>query len=160
MNRQEQENQFNQLLEAHRERLYRLCRANAYERASVDDLYQEVLMNIWKSLPKYKGDAQIYTWIYRITINTAITFNTRQIKRKERDQLGINQPNDEGQNVHPQLEELYAIIQQLKADERWIISLFLEDLSYQEIADVVGISINLVGVRLNRIKAKMKKLSQ
>lgn len=158
------EQQFQTIIEQHGDKIYRICLAYLYDKSQVEDLYQEVLMNVWKSLKGFKQQSQITTWLFRITVNTTITYNR---KEKKRQQLFVNElpqqvktdiktatPSDKEQ----QLNQLHYCIHQLPENERLIIGLVLEDLSYKEIASIIGATTNLVGVKINRIKKKLKTL--
>jgi len=157
MKRKDREQLFNEILTNHGDGLYRICKAYLYDKGLSDDLFQEVLLNIWKSLPSFKGDSNIKTWLFRIAVNTTITFNKRQIRRKEQEKsLDVHIYIPEKSNES--LEKIYAAIQQLTNSEKRIISLFLEGFSYKEIANITGMSSNLVGVQLHRIKEKLKNI--
>lgn len=148
-------NQFTEIFQGQKEKIYRLCKAMIYDYSYVDDLFQEVMSNVWKSLKNFKGKSSIDTWVYRIAINTSITFNNRQkrIKAKQAEiRENFIQPEEES---NEQLHILYQAISRLEAAEKSIIGLYLEDFSYKEIAEILGISTSNVGVRLNRIKHKI-----
>lgn len=157
---------FRQLVSDHGEGVYRLCKAYVGQTADLDDVHQEALINIWRSLKSFRGEAKITTWIYRITVNTAITY-----RRKSAKKIGLESSVDdythltentrereEKQNQEERYRQLSQAIATLKPDQRIIIGLFLEDLSYKEIADVIGKDTNYVGVKLLRIKEKLSKL--
>jgi len=143
--------------------IYRICLAYLYDRSHADDLYQEIMLQVWKSLDKYKGDAKINTWVYRIAVNTAITYNQKQ-KRTQHDSLSATAEviADQGRNMEKerQLTALTAAIRKLEEGDRIIISLVLEDLGYKEIAEVTGNSVNNIGVKINRIKTRIMKLME
>jgi len=159
------ENQFRDLLRSHQDKIFRLCKAYLYDANQAEDLYQEVLINIWKSLPQFKGTSTIGTWVYRITINTAISFNR---KEKKHQLSGQNLPEHLASNLEEsiqakqaeenQMQQMHRAIAQLEPQDRVIIGLYLEDVAYKEIASILGISTNLVGVRINRIKNKLTKI--
>jgi len=157
---------FDQLVADHGEGVYRLCRAYVGNIPELDDLYQEALINIWKALPGFRGDAKITTWIYRVTVNTSVTYR-RKTSRKTSlethlDDFSHISIDSEDRDHKLKLEEQYQLllkaIEKLKADQRIIIGLFLEDLSYKEIGEVIGKDTNYVGVKLSRIKEKLSKL--
>lgn len=124
-----------------------------------EDLFQEIVFQLWKSYPNYRGDAKLSTWMYRIALNTAIaSFRKKTTSINYLNQLpdfAEEQPNDE-----PGLrqERLFAVLKLLDDSEKALISLYFEELSYQQIAEITGINENYVGVKLNRIKAKIKTL--
>lgn len=147
--------QFTEIFQGQKEKIYRLCKAMIYDHSYVDDLFQEVMTNVWKSLKNFKGKSSIDTWVYRIAINTSITFNNRQkrIKAKQAE-MRENYSPPLGES-NEQVQVLYRAIARLESSERSIIGLYLEDFSYKEIAEILGISTSNVGVRLNRIKQKI-----
>lgn len=125
------------------------------------DLFQEVLFQLWKSYPKFRGDSKISTWMYRIALNTAIA-RLRKTKRKP-SEFSLSDstlqfpdtPSDTEQEE--QLKNLQVAIQQLSKVEKGIIMLYLEEKSYDEIAEIIGITKTNVGVKINRIKKKLKE---
>lgn len=147
--------QFTEIFQGQKDKIYRLCKAMIYDHSYTDDLFQEVMANVWKSLKNFKGKSSIDTWVYRIAINTSITFNNRQkrIKAKQAEVRKNYQPHIEEENE--QVHILYRAIARLNSSEKSIIGLYLEDFSYKEIAEILGISTSNVGVRLNRIKQKI-----
>lgn len=159
--------QFQTILEENKERIYRLCKGFVGNSADVDDLYQEVLINIWKNLEKFRGDAKLSTWIYRITTNTALLYRKRDAKRKqlfpERDQAAnlkiVASVNTlpEKREQEAKIQKLLDAITNLNKESRIIITMTLEGFSYQQIADIVGISPNYVGVKVNRIRKELAK---
>jgi RNA polymerase sigma factor (sigma-70 family) len=152
---------FSELVAQHHASIYRICRAYLYDKSHVDDLYQEILVQVWRSLGNFKGQAQIGTWIYRVAVNTAITYNL-QHRKTQTDALPdtINLPYDPGNahNKEQQLTQLENALAKLEDQDRLIISLVLEDLSYKEIAEICGSNTNNIGVRISRIKARLLKL--
>lgn len=157
---------FNEVAATHGDSIYRLCKAYMGNSEEVDDLYQEALINIWKALPKFRGEAKLSTWIYRVTVNTALSFR-RKVAREESvranqwnpeylvDDLADKQEKIEREN---QFERLLECIEELKPDHRILIGLYLENLSYREIAEVIGKTTNYVGVNIGRIKERLTKL--
>ncbi len=157
MNEQEKEKRFQDLYRENHTRIYRLCYGYALEKNEVDDLFQEIMVNLWRNLEKFRGDSKLSTWVYRVAVNTALLYNKR-IKRKETVELEKQQPdpketdNAEKLELIQDLARLQWCLNQLKKQDRLIMTLMLEDMSYKEIAEVVGISVSHVGVKINRIK--------
>lgn len=138
--------------------------AYLYDKSHVQDLYQEILLQVWHSLDKYKGAAKLSTWIYRIAVNTAITYNIRN-KKQQLEPLpdtvhAFYEEPAQSLEKERQLAMLTRAIQQLEEQDRLIISLVLEDLSYKDIADIIGSNTNNVGVRITRIKTRLLKLME
>jgi len=137
--------------------------AYLYDKGEVDDLYQEILFSVWKSLDSYKGAAQISTWIYRVAVNTAINYNIKHKKQQHLvlpETLNIAAEEKNPKQEEAQFKKLRYCIQQLEAQDRLIISLVLEDKSYKDIAEITGSNTNNVGVKINRIKARLLKLME
>lgn len=153
---------FDALVAEHRNRLYRICRAYLpRDPAAAQDLYQDILVQLWTHLPTFRGEAQLGTWVYRVAVNTALLFQRREQRRPsapggpdpETLPLAASPPPDDGQEAL--LAQLHRCIAQLPAADRLLVSLVLEDASYQQIADVLGLTVSNVGVRLNRLKKKL-----
>lgn len=157
------EEYFKEITTHHKDKIYRICLAYLYEKELVDDLYQEVLINVWNGLKNFKGNAKLTTWLYRVTLNTTITFNRHTKKHVQLFNSELPDTFEEVLDTERQAKEnrvnkLMQCVQKLKKDERLIISLVLEELSYKEIADIIGIEANNVGVRINRIKKRLLKI--
>lgn len=155
---------YEDIIRTHKDSIYRVCLGYIYEPDLVEDLFQEVLIALWKSLSTFRGEASLSTFIYRVTVNTAISFNRKRKKDLRGDLLEhipavYNSPADEITNKE-ELELLRTCIRRLQEQDRLIITLHLEELSYKEIADIAGISVNYVGVKINRIKATLKQCIQ
>jgi RNA polymerase sigma-70 factor (ECF subfamily) len=149
-----------------RNRILKVCRVYAWNPSDQEDLYQEILFQIWRALPGLKDNAYANTWLYRIAINTSISF-TRKRAARGGPALPLNYAEltrhiETGQTHDVQqgedLAKLYEAIAQLDGAERALITLFLEDLSYEQMADVLGISANNVGVMLHRARKKLSVL--
>lgn len=130
--------------------------------ADRDDLFQEVVFQLWKSYPRFKGQSKFTTWMYRVALNTALTTHKKNQKRKGNQSLNeqIAQiPEDfSRRELDEDIKLLYQAIQKLNDIERALTMLYLEEHSYQEIAQILGISESNVGVKLNRIKKKLKTI--
>ncbi|RHO72933.1 sigma-70 family RNA polymerase sigma factor [Parabacteroides sp. AF48-14] len=156
----QQEKEFIALVEEYKQVIYKVCYVYASDADHLNDLYQEVVINLWKAYPRFRGECKSSTWVYRIGLNTCISF-FRQSKRKP-EVVPISVDLDafaEDEDKTAQLRELYRMINRLSQLERALILLWLEERSYQEIADIMGISKNNVAVKLNRIREKLKTMS-
>jgi len=124
------------------------------------DLYQEIVYQLWKSFDSFKGQSKLSTWIYRVALNTAIYAlqkSKRRITTSVLDQEIIQVPDDEySMETEERIQSLYKLIRQLNLVEKGIVLLYLEGKSYQEIAEITGISASNVGTKLSRVKEKMK----
>lgn len=153
--------EYERTIRSHKDAIYRVCLGYIYDASLVDDLFQEVLIALWKSLSSFRGEAQLSTFIFRVTVNTAISFNRKHRKPNlaEPETGTSNSPLDQI-TQEESLTLLRSCISQLREQDRLIITLYLEELSYQEIADIAGITENYVGVKISRIKEMLKKCLQ
>ncbi|MCF3111968.1 sigma-70 family RNA polymerase sigma factor [Niabella sp. CC-SYL272] len=142
----------------HQKIIYKICNLYRDNREDQEDLFQEIVYQLWKSYPSFKGASKVSSWIYRVALNTALT-----IYRKP--SVVIDYYRDLPEGIHPSEEKipeyserLFLALRTLNDSEKAIIALYLEDFSYKEIATITGLSTNNIGVRLNRIKNKLKEL--
>lgn len=137
--------------------LLKICRSYCLDRDDQDDLYQEIVSNAWKSYPRFEARSKFSTWLYRVALNTAISDVRRDRFRGKTTNLDpvSNRAPAEGDDENIQL--LYRAIDSLGAAEKSLAVLYLDDLSYKEIAEITGITESNVGVRLHRIKEKIRK---
>ena len=147
--------------------LYKIARSYTTEEADFKDLYQEMLIQLWQSFDRFKGEAKVSTWIYRVALNTALTFQKkqkRQIATNPIDNVSykIAETSGVGEELvyqkEKKIELLYQCINLLKKDDRAIILLHLEEKKYDEIAEIIGITTSHVGVKLMRIKKQLFQL--
>ncbi len=155
------EKEFLDMIAAEERVIYKVCYIYAKDQDNLNDLFQEVVLNLWKGFPRYRGDSKQSTWIYSIATKTCITFLRRSNTRPQTIPLTENMTRlmTNENEMSGQLQELNRLINQLGKLERALILLWLEERNYQEIADILGISKNNVAVKLNRIKEKLKKMS-
>ena len=161
METKELEREFLDMIAAQKRVIYKVCYIYAKDQDDLNDLFQEVVLNLWKSFPNYRGDSTVTTWVYRIAMNTCITFLRRSNTRLQTIPMTADVASlvadEEGRTG--QLQELYRLINKLGKLERALILLWLEERSYQEMADILGISKANVAVKLLRTKEKLKKMS-
>lgn len=152
------EQQFLTYIETHQGLLYKVCRAYGADREAQRDLYQEIVLQLWRAFPRFDGRVLWSTWAYRIALNVAITQRRRRrvptLELSERPDTAMPDPA----GAHESLEVLYRAIAQLNDAEKALILLHLDDLPYSEIAEITGLTENHVGVKLSRIKSKLKTL--
>ena len=158
------EKEFETHIREHELLIHKVCRMYAYTIADKEDLFQEIVIQLWRSYPKFKGDARLSTWMYRVALNTAITG-----LRKKKDFITSYEPaelpvtiSDEysGQQADEQLQQLYIAIEQLNQIEKAIVMLYLEDQSYEEMQDILGINEGTLRVKMTRIKDKLRQLTK
>jgi RNA polymerase sigma-70 factor (ECF subfamily) len=155
----ERERLFATLFEQSRAGIQRLCYSYLNSASEVDDLFQEIMTNVWNSLTNFRGEAKLSTWAYRIAVNTALIYRRRRKPSEKLSDMPDERVSTQGDlERQEQLASLYRAIAQLGDQDRLIVSLLLEGLSYKEIADVTGITVNYVGVKISRIKLALEQL--
>ncbi len=152
--------QFTKMVNEYRKTIYTVCYFYSKDTEEVNDLYQEILINLWKGFEKFRGESSLKTWIWRVSLNTC---NNQERKKKSSVQtiplsIDIDLYNDDDVQSK-QIQMLYDRINRLDVFDRAIILLWLENMNYQDIADVVGISLSNVTTRLFRIKEQLKSMS-
>ncbi len=158
MNHAERERMFEDLFQRHKAPIQRLCFSYLNSSAEVEDLFQEIMSNVWNALPKFRGEAQAGTWLYRIAVNTALLY-----RRKWRRGEPLPELADPSAGAHRDLEDRERLAALRRAialqpeQDRLVITLLLEGLSYREIAEVTGLTVNYVGVKLSRIKQAIEQ---
>jgi RNA polymerase sigma-70 factor (ECF subfamily) len=159
MDKQLLEQAFISLVEEHKQIIYKVCYVYASGAENLNDLYQEVVINLWKAYPRFRGESKVSTWVYRIGLNTCISFFRKSKSKPSMVPITIDlQAFADEEDKTAQLNELYRTINSLSQLERALILLWLEEKSYQEIAEITGISRNNVAVKLNRIREKLKQM--
>ena len=155
----ERERLFVSLFEQNRAGIRRLCYSYLNSASEVDDLFQEIMTNVWNSLVNFRGEAKLSTWVYRIAVNTALIYRRRRRPSEELPDMPDPRASTERDlERQERLEALHRAIAQLGDQDRLIVSLLLEGLSYKEIADITGITVNYVGVKISRIKQALEQL--
>lgn len=153
------EQQFVQTINQHQGILHKVCRiycSNATER---EDLFQEMVLQLWKAFPSFRSEAKISTWMYRIALNTAISgLRKKKIAIIELEKVSFQIEDKQEANIEEELQHLYKAIEHLSDVEKSIVLLYLEDKPYEEIAEITGITANYVAVKMSRIKEKLKTL--
>ena len=160
------DHRFLELVNENRNRILRVCRVYAWNAADQDDLYQEILFQIWRGLPALKEKQFANTWLYRVAINTAISFVRKRASRSDRvvhfEHADLTRAIESRQateaNTDDRIANLYNAIYKLNPLEKALVTLFLEDFTYEQIAEATGISANNVGVMLHRAKKKLSCL--
>ena len=158
MEKQKTEAEFLDMLRDYNRVIYKVASFYADENATLDDLYQDVVLNLWKAFPNFRNESQLSTWIYRIALNTCVSFYRSNSRRPVCVEItpDVKAYAEENEAV----AELYACINRLGKLERALILLYLEDRSYKEIAEIMGITATNVSTKINRIKGKLKQISK
>lgn len=158
----DRDEQFMELVRENAGRLRRICRVYASDAAAEEDLYQDILLELWRSLPSFQGRSSPDTWLYRVALNTALQERRgRETRREARldddDPVRGARPRrpDEAMEDRHRLDRLYAAIDRLDEVDRALVVLYLEEKSYREMAEVLGISESYVGVKLHRIRKQL-----
>lgn len=147
------------LIKDHQGIIHKICRLYRNIREDREDLFQEITFQLWKSHETFRNDAKISTWIYRIALNTAIATFRKKKQTIEYCPVLPEFPEDQpDEELALRQERLFGALRKLDDSDKAIITLYLEDLSYKQIAEITGINENYIGVKLNRIKIKLQKI--
>lgn len=160
------EEKFNAIVSENSERIRNICRYYNSNAEDQKDMYQEVLVNIWKSLDSFRGDSALSTWVYRVAVNTSLTFTGKAFRHMKlivnSDTTNLNSILDD-ENLNEKfaqeqlLERMQSELNQLSVIDKALISLMLEGLSMKEIAEVIGITEPNVKVKIHRVKSHLKE---
>ena len=153
------EKTFAQIVREQKSTIYTVCYMFSTDRDEVNDLFQEVLINLWRGFDGFEGRSDIRTWVYRVALNTCISLDRKRRRRLDFElKMDINLFEDRDADTR-QVDLLHKRIAQLQPFDRAIVLLWLEDMSYDEIGQIVGISTKNVSVRLVRIKDQLKRMN-
>ena len=154
------ESLFQEIFKANSKKIYHLCYGYTGDDDAANDLMQETFMKVWQNLDKFRNQAMISTWIYRIAVNTCLSW-LRVEKRQAKDELTDNIIETKGEEISEKNEQvalLYKCIAQLEETERIIISMVLDEIPYPEIAEISGVSEGNLRVKIHRIKHKLTEI--
>ena len=154
-----QEDLFEQLVQKHKSTIYTVCYMFSKDEDEVNDLFQETLINMWKGIDSFRDESKISTWIYRVALNTCLLQERKKKKEVQKVPLtmDVNFFEDTDANA-TQIRQLHERIGKLGLVDRAIVMMWLENMSYDEIGAVMGITAQNVGVKLFRIKEQLKKM--
>lgn len=142
--------------------VHKVCGMYCDDEEDKKDLFQEILINLWKSYPSFRGHSKFTTWMYRVSLNVAIQHLQKLKKNKAYTTLPdkFDEMNNPGKENLPEkeIQQMYAAIDQLNEVEKAIVMLYLEEKGNEEIAEIMGISQNYVRVKMTRIREKLKKM--
>ena len=141
--------------------IYKVCYFYVSDGLPLADLYQEVVCSLWIAYPKFRNECSLSTWVYRIALNTCITGVRKDIRRPRNTvpvaMLAESLPAPE--SMEENIREMYRLIAQLKTVEKAVVLLYLEEKTYQEIADITGLTVSNVATKLKRAKEKLIQMS-
>ncbi len=137
----------------------------AQSRAESDDMFQEICIQVWRAYPQFKGDSKFSTWLYRVAINTAISWIRKEKKHKVGDSdedkwIGVTDDNPfyVQEEKKEKLSAMHEAIKKLNDVDRTLVLLYLEEVAYAEIAEILGLTVNNIKVKMNRVKKRLRKL--
>lgn len=154
-----QEQEFSEFVHRHKSTIYTVCYMFSKDNDEVQDLFQDILTNLWIGFDSFRGEAQQKSWVWRVALNTCISVERKKKKRPQSAQLSmdIDLYADDDNDIL-QVQALHKRINSLGLVDRAIILLWLEDMSYEEIGSIMGITSRNVGVKLFRIKERLKQM--
>ncbi len=164
MEKENIEKQFEALIRENELLIHRVCKMYAFAEDDRQDLFQDIVIQLWRAFPKFEARSKFSTWLYRIALNVAITSLRRQknfIDSYEPSQLPqyIDDPAN-GEAEEERLNQLYKTIEQLNKVEKAIVMLYMEEKTYQEMEEILGINQGNLRVKMNRIKEKIRQLTK
>jgi RNA polymerase sigma factor (sigma-70 family) len=159
MDNQKLQTDFIELIENNKKMIYKVSHMYCDSTIAKKDLFQDIISNLWTSYPSFQNKSKISTWIYRVSLNTAITWfrdYTRQSKNIEYTNLIPNLADETDSTVDELYDQLYSAINSLGKIDKAIILLLLDEYSYEEIAEIIGISKTNVATKISRIKLRLR----
>lgn len=162
MHEHEQKQIFDAWLQQHKGILFKIVRAYAFNAYDQDDLFQEISLQLWRSIPEFRGEAKASTWIYRVALYAASAWTRREQKQPPTEPLTTvaQTLTVMEQASNPRVDWLYEQIAQLEPIDRSICLLMFDGFSYKEMAEMLGISESNVGVKIHRIKQRLVEQSR
>jgi RNA polymerase sigma-70 factor (ECF subfamily) len=159
--KKEQETIFLNGLQHNQEKLFRICSIYSKDNEDAKDLFQEVLVHIWRSMSTFKANSSIGTWMFRVALNVCLRFKSKHTKNQNRfiklDSITIaNFGAEENSEVeNEKLDSLRKCVKELNEGDKAIVALYLEGIAYKEISSILGLSENHIAVKIKRIKSKL-----
>jgi RNA polymerase sigma-70 factor (ECF subfamily) len=151
-------------IETHKGMILKVCQVYCWNPGDREDLFQEIIIQLWKAWPGFRGDSKFSTWLYRIALNTAISGlrkqKTKMVYMEPENLPAETRDESDAEEKEERLTKFYSAIRQLSELERAIIMLYLEDKSYEEMEDILGINQNSLRVKMNRAKEKLRKITK
>jgi RNA polymerase sigma-70 factor (ECF subfamily) len=153
------EQPFLNMIREHQGIIHKVCRLYRDRPEDREDLFQEITYQLWKAFPHYRGEAKASTWMYRVALNTAIaSYRKKRPDVKYESVLPEYSEEERSDEQALRQEKLFWALKQLNDSDKAIIALYLDEYTYRQIAEVIGVSENNIGVKINRIKNKIQQL--
>lgn len=151
--------EFLKAVESHQGIIHKVCKMYRDGKEDQEDLFQEIVLQLWKAFPNFRNESKVSTWIYRIALNTAIAvFRKNKVDLEFKDKLPADIYSQQGDESSENEVRMFASFRTLNKAERAVIALYLDEYSYKEIAEIIGTTDNNVAVIISRVKAKLKKI--
>ena len=158
MEKRDLEKEFLDMVRQYNRIIYKVSSFYIDDKTGLEDMYQEIVLNLWKSYPSFRGESVHSTWIYRVALNTCVSYYRKEkIRPSFVDMTNVVEEDDSEQT--DVVKELYVLINRLGKMERALVLLYLEDRPQKEIAEIMGISVTNVSTKMARIKEKLKQMS-
>lgn len=158
------EKEFLRLISEHEGLIHKICHVYATDALAKQDLFQDIIIQLWKSFEHFRNESKISTWMYRVALNTALTEKRKRKTKVSLSFLGALNDDKVQENIpdtdKENLNVLYSAIAKLTEVERAIVMLYLDDKSYEEMEEVLGISQGTLRVKMNRIKEKLRQITK
>lgn len=153
------ESDFQEFLNKNHRVITKVCRIYTDSREDFNDYFQECIVQLWRSYQTFRGDSKVTTWVYRVCLNVCLS----QLRKKKKNVFGTDRElpdiyEESDEEKEERLEMLYRAIKLLKESDRAIILLYLEEKSYKEMAEILGITVTNVGAKVNRVKNQLKRM--
>lgn len=162
MNDEEQKEEFLKLISEHQDLIRKVAAIYYRNKADQEDAFQEILVSLWKAYPTFRGDSKFSTWMYRVALNTVISGFRKASNKVHKNQSDIHITDEllgpSKEDLSEEIDCLYQAIEHLSDIEKAIIMLYMEEKTYDDIAEIMGMTCTNVGVKINRIKKKLKKI--
>ncbi len=162
MNDEEQKEEFLKLISEHQDLIRKVAAIYYRNKADQEDAFQEILVSLWKAYPTFRGDSKFSTWMYRVALNTVISGFRKASNKVHKNQSDIHITDEllgpSKEDLSEEIDCLYQAIEHLSDIEKAIIMLYMEEKTYDDIAEIMGMTRTNVGVKINRIKKKLKKI--
>lgn len=162
MNSHKQKEEFLKLISEHQDLIRKVAAIYYRNKADQEDAFQEILVSLWQAYPTFRGESKFSTWLYRVALNTVISGFRKASNKVHKNQSDIHITDEllgpSKEDLSEEIDCLYQAIEHLSDIEKAIIMLYMEEKTYDDIADIMGMTRTNVGVKINRIKKKLKKI--